>query len=192
VGLTQERFKADAQGLIKALEVALGEAEAARQHAATEAAAEEQPRAAEQAAKVEEAARAEKEKVRLEAIAGTHRQGRGVGQLGLHQSERNSQDFRDHLARFPKGVTERMARAKLEALVWVALPQPIDAPALQSFLEEFPNGAHASEAKSKLADLERQAASAREAEEHQRRETEAWASASAAGNVPAFEVFLKD
>jgi hypothetical protein len=39
VGLTQERFKADAQGLIKALEDVLAEAEAARQLAETEAAA---------------------------------------------------------------------------------------------------------------------------------------------------------
>src|SRR5262249_37412125 len=71
---------------------------------------------------------------------------------------------RDHLARFPKGVTERMARTKLEALVWAGLAQPVEGAALQSFIEEFPNGAHAEEAKSKLAELERQAAAAREAE----------------------------
>src|SRR5262245_22959110 len=59
VGLTQERFKADAQGLIKALEAALAEAEAARQHAATEAATVQEQRAADRAVKAEEATRAE-------------------------------------------------------------------------------------------------------------------------------------
>jgi hypothetical protein len=44
VGLTQERFRADLQGLINALEGALAEAKAARQQAASEAAAaEKQP-----------------------------------------------------------------------------------------------------------------------------------------------------
>jgi hypothetical protein len=108
------------------------------------------------------------------------------------KASENSQDIRDHLARFPKGVTERMARAKLPALLWAALPQPFDAPALQSFLEEFPNGAHAGEAKSKLAELERQAAATREAEERKRRETDAWASASATGTVAPLESFLND
>jgi hypothetical protein len=50
VGLTQERFKADAQGIIKALEGALAEADAARQQAAIDGAAAEQQRAAERAA----------------------------------------------------------------------------------------------------------------------------------------------
>src|SRR5262249_47167552 len=99
---------------------------------------------------------------------------------------------RDHLARFPNGVTFRMAQIKLEALVWAAQPQPVDLHSLKGFLDEFPNGAHAEQAKSKLSELERQAAVAREAEERQRRETEAWASASAAGNLAALETFLKD
>jgi hypothetical protein len=196
VGLRQERFKADAQGLINALEGALAEAEAARQQAATKAAAEEQRRAAEQAAKAEEAARAEKEKARLEAIAGLSPEhiakAEELANWDFIKASENSQDFRDHLARFPKGVTERMAWTKLEGLVWAGLAQPVDASSLQGFLEEFPNGVHAGEAKSKLEELERQAAAAREAEERQRRETEAWASASAAGNVAAFEAFLKD
>jgi hypothetical protein len=70
VGLTEERFKADAQGLIKALEGALADAEAAKRQAATDAAAAEKRRALEGAAKAEEAAREEKERTRLDAIAG--------------------------------------------------------------------------------------------------------------------------
>src|SRR6516162_5052702 len=54
VGLTHERFKTDTEGLIKALERALEEAEVARQPVAIEAAAAEKQRAAERAAKAEE------------------------------------------------------------------------------------------------------------------------------------------
>jgi TIR domain len=196
VGLTQQRFKADAQGLINALESALAEAEAARQQALAEAAAAEEQRAAERKTKADEVIRAEKERARLEAIAGLSPQhiakAEELANWDFIKTSENSQDFRDHLARFANGVTERMARTKLEALVWAGLATPVDISSLEGFLEEFPDGAHAGEAKSKLAELERQAAAAREAEERQRRETEAWASASAAGNVASFEAFLND
>jgi hypothetical protein len=191
VGLSQERFKADVQGLTKALEGALAEAEAARQEAATEAAAAEKRRAAEQAARAEEAARAEKERVRLEAIAGLSpahiAKAEELANWDFIKASENSQDFRDQLARFPNGVTERWART-----VWAGLATPVDIAALKGFLEEFPNGAHAGQAKSRLAELERAAAAAHDAEERQRRETEAWAFASDAGTVAAFEAFLKD
>jgi hypothetical protein len=109
----------------------------------------------------------------------------------LIKSSENSQTFRDHLARFPKGATEDMARTKLEVLVWAGLAAPVNARALRGFLQEFPNGAHAREANSKLAELKRQTAAAREAEERQKRETEAWASASAAA-ITAFQAFLNE
>ena len=64
VGLTQERFNADAQGLIKALQDALTEVEEARHRAATEATAARQRRAAEQADKAEEATRTEEQPAR--------------------------------------------------------------------------------------------------------------------------------
>ena len=186
VGLTQERFRADAQGLIKALEDALAELEEARRRAATEAAAAAQKRAAEQAAKAEEAARAEKERARLDAMAGA---GLSPEQIAKAEELANwefikaselSQEFRDHLARFPKGVSEPWARTRLEALVWAGLPRPIDMDALKGFLAEFPKGAHASEATAKLAELE-----AAECEK-------AWASASAAGTVATLEDFQRD
>jgi hypothetical protein len=196
IGLTRERFKADAQGLIKALKDVLAEAGAARQPAASEVAAAEERRAAERAAKAEEAARAEKEKARLEAIAGLSPEhiarAEELANWDFIKASENSRDFRDHLARFPKGVTERMALTKLEAFVWADLAQSVDVHSLQGFLDEFPNGAHAPKAKSKLSELERQAAAARESQERRRRETEAWASASAAGNLAAIETFLKD
>jgi hypothetical protein len=196
VGLTQERFKADAQGLIKALERALAEAEAARHQAATKAAAAEERRAAERAAKADEAAGAEKEKARLEAIAGLSPEhiakAEELANWDFIKASESSQEFRDHLARFPKGVTLRMAQTKLEALVWKELARPGNPHSLKGFLDEFPSGTHAEQAKSELSKLERQAAAAREAEERERRETEAWASASAAGNVAALDAFLKD
>jgi TIR domain-containing protein len=170
VGLTQERFKADAQGLIKALEGALAEADASRRQAA----AAGQRRAAEEAAKAEETARAEKERARLEAIAGLLPEhiakAEELANWEFIKASESSQEFRDHLARFPQGVTERMARTRLEALVWAGLPRPADVDALRGFLAEFPKGAHAREATAKLAELESQAAATRDARRGRARE----------------------
>jgi hypothetical protein len=189
VGLTNERFKSDAQGLIKALEEALAEVEAARRQAETEAAAAQAGRAA-------DAAQAEKERARLDAIAGLSPEqiakAEELANWDFIKGSEGSQEFRDHLARFPQGVTERMARKTLEALVWAGLSQPVGADALKGFLAEFPNGTHASEATANLAELESQAAAAREAAEGEKREMDAWASASAAGTASALEDFRKD
>ena len=188
VGLTQERFKADAQGLIKALEGALAEMDEARRQAKTKAAAAEKRRAAEEAAKAEEAVRAEKERARLEAIAGLSPEqiakAEELANWDFIKASESSQEFRDHLARFPQGVTERMARARLEGLVWTGLPRPADMDTLKGFLAEFPNGAHANEANAKLAELE--------AAEREKQERDAWASAVAAGTVAAMENFRRD
>jgi hypothetical protein len=158
VGLTQERFKADVQGAVKALEGALAEAEAVRQPAAT-AAGTEQRRAAERAAKADEAARSEKERARLQAIEGLSpgyiAKAEELANWDFIKASEDSQDFRDHLARFPGGVTERMAQTKLEALTWAKLAAVVDIHSLKGFLEEFPKGAHAGDAKSKLVKLER-------------------------------------
>jgi hypothetical protein len=162
VGLTQERFKAGAQGLIKALEDALAEVEEARARAATETAA-----------------------AAVETRGGTGGQGRwgcacgkGAGEAQRHRrpvaeqivkaeelanwdfikASDSIQDFRDHLARFPQGVTLRMARSRLEALVWAGLPRPADPDVLKGFIAEFANGARASEANAMLAELEAQTA----------------------------------
>jgi hypothetical protein len=196
VGLTQERFKADAQGLIKALEGALADAEEARRQAATDAAAAEKRRVAEEAAKAEEAARAEKERTRLEAIAGLSPEqiakAEELANWEFIKASEKVEDFRDHLARFPQGVSERWARSSLEALVWARLPQRPDTDALRSFLAEFPTGAHASEANAKLAELEAQATAARETAEREKRERDAWAAVSAVGTVAALEDFRRD
>ena len=156
VGLTHERFKTDALGLVRVLEEALAEAEEARRQAA--AAAEK--RRAEEAAKAERAAQLEKERARLEAIAGlTPDQAAKAEEMANWEYIKTNgkvEDFRDHLARFPQGVSERWTRARLEDLVWTALPRSTDVGALKSFLAEFPSGAHANEANAKLAERETQ------------------------------------
>jgi hypothetical protein len=173
VGLTPERFKADAQGLIRVLEDALAEVEEARSRAATAAEAAEKRRSAEEAAKADEVARAEKERARLEAIAGLSpdqiAKAEELVNWDFIKEGKSSDEFRDHLARFPQGVTKGLARSRLEAFVWDALPRPINTAALKGFLEEFPKGARAGEANAKLPELEAQAAGAREAAKHENR-----------------------
>jgi hypothetical protein len=99
VGLTQERFKADAQGLIKALEEALAEVEEARRQVASTAAAEKR-RAAEEAAKAEAAAWAEKERARLDATAGLSPEriatAEELANWDFIKTSERSRDFRDH------------------------------------------------------------------------------------------------
>jgi len=76
---------------------------------------------AEEAAKAEEAARAEKERARLDAIAGLSPEqiakAEELANWDFIKGSESAQAFRDHLARFPQGVTERMARTRLEALI---------------------------------------------------------------------------
>jgi hypothetical protein len=185
VRLSHERFRADAQGLIKALQRALEEVDALRQahaEAARKARAEEERKREEEAAnerakaqrEAEEQARREKEQARLTAIAGLSAEQIGkaeeLANWDFIKASESAQDFSDHLARFPNGVTERMARAKLESLMWAGLSARPDLPGLRSFLNEFPDGKRAADAKVQLADLERQAAAAREEEERRRQE----------------------
>jgi TIR domain len=178
VRLTHERFRADAQGLVKALQQALDEAEALRQahaEAAHKARAEEERKREEAAAnaraqaqrEVEERARRDKEQARVTAIAGL-----SADQIGkaeelanwdfIKESE-SAQEFRDHLARYPGGMTERFARARLENLVWAGLGASPSLDELGDFLAEFPQGTHAKTAADRRAALEQEQAEAKEA-----------------------------
>jgi hypothetical protein len=105
LGLTRERLNADAQGVMKAVQRALEEAEAARQRAAAEAAAAEKRRAAELAAKAEMAARAEKERARLESVAGL-------------SPEHRSSSINTIAARAPFGDSSRNPRRAEASTVW--------------------------------------------------------------------------
>jgi TIR domain len=196
VRLTHDRFKADAQGLIKALGVAFEEVDAARKAAEDAATIAARQREAEEAKRAEESERAEKERARLSAIAGLSpgevRKAEELANWEFIKARDNIQDFRDHLARFPGGVTERYVRERLETAAWAGLASNAGLNDLKAFLVEFPDGAHAPEASRRVAELEREALAAQELRERQRQETEALAAASAAGDVAALRSFLND
>jgi hypothetical protein len=69
------------------------------------------------------------------------------------KDSQSAQNFRDHLARFPKGVAQMWARGKLEAMVWADLGKSPSLEALEDFLAEFPDGKQASEAQARLVEL---------------------------------------
>jgi hypothetical protein len=145
VGLRPERFKADCQSLVAELKESLAAAEQER------AARTEQERKAAETARLEAEAQAA---ARTKAV-----EERGQMQAGLSAEEirkaeelanwdfvkdRNDiQDLRDHLARFPRGTTERYARAKLDALVWAGLGATPNIEHLRAYLDEFPKGENA-------------------------------------------------
>lgn len=110
VRLSHERFRADAAGITNALKSALAEAEELRTAAAAEA---DRLRAEEERkAKVEREAKeqAKKDAARREAaVAGLSSEqiakAEELANWEFIKDGESSQDFRDHLARFPAGVT---------------------------------------------------------------------------------------
>jgi hypothetical protein len=68
------------------------------------------------------------------------------------------EELRDHLARFPGGVTERYAQAGLAELMWSDLSATSPVEALRAFVEAFPRSEHTAVARSWLAEAERRAA----------------------------------
>ena len=190
VQLTRDRFKADAQGLIKALGKALEEVEANRLVATTAAAVKAKGQEQEEAAKAEEIERQEKEQARLHAIAGLSPEqilkAEELANWDFIKESKSAQDFRDQLARFPKGVTERMARAKLEAILWEELGELPQIEALDGFLTEFPDGTHATEARARLNELRNS--------ESQRRVAElaAWNAVKETTDAKTLQAFLQE
>jgi hypothetical protein len=186
VRLTHERFRADAQGLVMQLERALQDVDAARQAATMAAAAE---------AKLQEA-RQEKERARLQAVAGLSPEqiakAEELANWDFIKESESPQDIRDHLARFPKGVTHRMARTKLEAIVWNGLSAAPGLNELEAFLAEFPDGKHAARAKVQHDALKAEADAASAEKDRTQREIEAWAAASSADTAEAYEAFIKE
>src|SRR5262249_21533602 len=144
----------------------------------------------------EEQARREKEQARLAATAGLSAdqiaKAEELANWDFIKGSQISQEFRDHLARFPGGVTERFARARLEDLVWAELGTAPGLDQLSDFLAEFPQGTHAKAAADRRTALQREQTRVEEARELDRRETEAWAAASSGVDVAAFESFLKE
>jgi hypothetical protein len=129
--LTHDRFRADVQTLIKIVGEALKEAEA-----------ETLQRREEEIAKAAEMGRLEKEQLRVAAQAGE------ISHWEFIKESTDAQELRDHLKRFPGGLTEERARARLEQLIWSQLGEtPRD---IAAFISEFPNSSHLAAAKDRL------------------------------------------
>jgi hypothetical protein len=142
VRLTHERFRADAHGLIKAVQQALDDVEVLRQAQAEATrqakAAEERKREVEAANERAKAEREAEEKARQDREEARVTKIEELTNWDSIMGSRRAQDFRDHLARFPGGLCERMVRQKLAALAWAALGNAPSKDALNSYLQEFP------------------------------------------------------
>ncbi len=195
VGLRPERFRADCQGLITALKEQLAAAElekAARTDAERKAAeAERQKREAEEAARLAAA----EERARAQRVAGLSpeevRKAEELANWEFIKERGDPQALRDHLARFPGGVTTLYAMTRLEVLVWAGLDASADGLRLQAFLDEFPKGANSDKARVRLAELGTEEAKAKSEAERRAKETDAWGAVAAGTDVATIEAFLK-
>ncbi len=160
VGLRPDRFKADCQGLVTALKAYLAEAE--KEH---EARSEAERRAAEAKrleaeAQAAERARAAEERGRVQAAAGLSpeeiRKAEELASWDFVRGRSHIEDVRDHLARFPGGTTERYALAKLDEMVWRAFGSTPSVEQLRAYLDEFPKGENAAEARILIVSVTRQ------------------------------------
>src|SRR5205085_546956 len=102
--LTHDRFRTDVQTLIKIVGEALEEAKV-----------EAKQRREEEIAKAAEIARLEKEQLRVAAQAGE------ISNWEFIKGHTDVHELRDHLKRFPGGLTESRAQARLEELMWSQL-----------------------------------------------------------------------
>jgi hypothetical protein len=193
VRLTHERFKSDALGLVNGIAAALAEAEADRLRTEAEQLAAEEARRqreAEEEARAKQLEREKAERARAGLTPDEVRKAEELANWDFIKDSRNASDFRDHLARFPGGLTERYARTKLEALVWADPATQASSEALGTFLDEFPTGENADKAKAQLQAFEQKRIDELLAEESKKAETEDWAKVASA-SIPEIEQFLK-
>jgi hypothetical protein len=195
VAIRPTRFKADSQGLINALKEALAAAEterAAKTEAERKAAEEERKRrVAEDAARAAQVEAAAKARAQARLSPDEIRKAEELANWDFIKDSANPDEFRDHLARFHGGTTERYAQKKLEGLLWALPATRSSSESLRKFIEEFPKGDHAGEAQAELSALEAAAEAARRAEERKREETESWAEVAASTQIGDFDTFLK-
>jgi hypothetical protein len=154
VAIRPTRFKADSQGLINALKEALPLAEAeraAKSQAEREAAeAERKRREAEEEARAVQVEAAARQRALAGLTPEEIRKAEELANWDFIKERARPEEFRDHLARFAGGTTNRYARGKLEALLWADPATRASIEALRKFLGEFPVGEHAVEAKAVL------------------------------------------
>ena len=195
VRLTHDRFRADTQGLMKALTVALEEADAARRASEDADAVAAQQRRLDEAKRAEDVVAAQREQARLAAIAGLSpseiTKAEELANWEFIKGRDGAQEFRDHLARFPSGVTARYARERLEAVTWMRLAASSSLDDLKAFVAEFPEGVHGEEARARIVRLSAEAEAARILSAREAEETAAWAAASDTDRVKDYEAFLK-
>jgi hypothetical protein len=164
VAIRPTRFKADSEGLINALKEALAAAEverAAKTEAERKAAEEERKRRkAEDEARARQVEAAAKARAQAGLTPEEIRKAEELANWDFIKYSTNTAEFRDHLARFAGGTTDRYARKKLEALLWQEPATRSSIEALRKFLDEFPKGDHAAVAKERLDVLERDAGAA--------------------------------
>ncbi|MBS0244457.1 MAG: TIR domain-containing protein, partial [Proteobacteria bacterium] len=207
VRLTHERFQADCAGLIKSLETQLAKAIAAREEraatAARAAADAERTRAEAAQRQRQEDAERQRERARLEAAANLTpdqiAKAEELANWDFIKESTNPQEFRDHLARFPSGVTLRMARARLATIEWTALGRQATRTDLEAYLQEFADGPHSASARAAIdaldlaADAERRlAAEAKADEERAAREAAAWDVVKNSTDIDTIQAFLRD
>jgi hypothetical protein len=85
-----------------------------------------------------------------------------------------------------------MASEKLEAIVWRDLGAAPDAAALGAFIEEFPDGTRADDARAKLEALQRIEANERTAKEKAAKELAAWNAVKDTTDSETLAAFLAD
>ncbi len=194
VGLRPDRFKADCQGLVTALKAYLAEAE--KEH---EARSEAERRAAEAKrleaeAQAAERARAAEERGRVQAAAGLSpeeiRKAEELASWDFVRGRSHIEDVRDHLARFPGGTTERYALAKLDEMVWRAFGSTPSVEQLRAYLDEFPKGENAAEARILIVSRDATDAAQRIASDRVQQETEIWGRIAVSTDRAQIEAFL--
>jgi hypothetical protein len=198
IRITLQRFKADTQGLVSQIKSALAEVEAQR-HAETEteraalAEAERQRQTAEEA-RVAERVRQEAERLRAAQLAGMDpaqvRKAEELANWEFIKGKSEPAEFRDHIARFVGGPTERFAEERLAGLTWSTLDRA-DKAALRAFIDEFPKAPDLGAAKAALATVEAKEAAEREAAARQTAEIAAWGAVAASSDRAKIEEFLK-
>lgn len=198
VRITLERFKSDALGLVAQVSGVLTDIETARtaksaaERATAEASLKAQEREqAERAATA--AARAEQQ--HLTGMSPEEvRKAEELANWEFIKAHDSIADFRDHLARFPQGTTDRYARARLEELTWGQLAvmlTTVPMSDMAAFIDEFPNSEHLFAIREEIqrrdtADAERKADKAKHAAE-----TAAWLDVATSTDAEKLAGFLR-
>jgi hypothetical protein len=195
MGLRPERFRADCQGLVSALKGSLAASE--QERASSTGAERKAAETARLLAEVRAATRAGliEEKGRAQTAAGLPpeevRKAEESANWSFVQERGDIQDVRDHLARFPGGVTEEQALDELDDRVWLSLHPHPTIEGLRAYLGEFPNGAFAEDARARIAEMELIGLHGETAAVLEPLETLEWELVSSTNDIGKIEEFVK-